>query len=75
MGIKIFSKNQEKTQDFQILKQARNRIKDHTDFQANTGQETETTYSSLGFPSGVTSSVVQDYTPNNHRSGVTNILN
>ena len=46
----------------------------HTEFTAKTGQ-TETTYSSLGFPSGVTSSVVQDYTPYNRRSGVTNILN
>ena len=35
----------------------------------------KTTYSSPGFPSGVASSVVQDNTPNNLRSGVTNILN
>ena len=46
-----------------------------TNFKAKAGQETETTYSSLGIPSRFASSVVQDYTPNNHRFGVTNILN
>ena len=43
----------------------------HTDFQAKTGQNLQQS----GLPSGVANSVVQDYTPNNHRSEVTNILN
>ena len=47
----------------------------HTDFQAKTGQGDRKNLQQSGLPSGVASSVVQDYTPNNHRSGVTNILN
>ena len=48
--------------------------KSHTDFQANTGQGDINNLQQFELPSGVASSVVQDYTPNNLRSGVTNIL-
>ena len=47
----------------------------HIDFQAKTGQGDRKNLQQSGLPGGVTSFVVQDYTPNNHRSGVTNILN
>ena len=59
-----------------MLKQVRTRIENHKQTSKQTlVRKTEMTYSSLGFPSGVSSSVVQDNTPNNHRSGLTNILN
>ena len=58
-----------------MLKKLRSRIKITSRLQANTGQEKQKmTYSRLGFPSGVASSVVQDNTPNNLGLGVTNIL-
>ena len=47
----------------------------HTDFQAKTGQRDRKNLQQSGLPSRVAGSIVQDYTPNNHRSGVTNILN
>ena len=49
--------------------------KSHTNFQSKTGQGDRNNLQQSRIPSGVASSVVQDYTPNNHRSGVTNILN
>ena len=39
MGIIFFSKNQEKTQDFQILKQIRTRIKITNRLTSKTGQD------------------------------------
>ena len=47
----------------------------HTDFQAKTGQGDRKNLQQSGLPNGVASSVVQNYTPNNHRYRVTNILN
>ena len=43
----------------------------HTDFQAKTGQGDRNNLQQSGLPSGVASFVVQDYAPNNLRSGVT----
>ena len=58
-----------------MLKQARTRIENHKQTSKQTlVRITEMTYNSLGFPNGVANSVVRDYAPNNHRSGVTNIL-
>ena len=75
MGIKFSSKNQEKTQDFQMLKQIRTRIKITDKLPSKDWSRYRKTYSSLGIPSGVASFVVKEYTPNNHSFGVTNILN
>ena len=74
-GYKIFLKNREKTLILSNAEASKNQDrKSQTDSQAKLVRITEMTYSSLGFPSGVTSSIVRDYAPNNHRSGVTNIL-
>ena len=75
MGIKFFLKARKNRKDFQTLTQVSTRVNNHIQTSKETlVRKTEMTYSSLGFPSGVASSVVQDYTLNNHRSGVTNIL-
>ena len=47
----------------------------HIDSQGKTGQGDRKNLQQSRLPSGVASSVVQDYTPYNRRSGVTNILN
>ena len=47
----------------------------HTDFKEKNGQGDRNNLQQSGLPSGVTSSVVQDYAPYNLRFGVTNILN
>ena len=74
-GYKIFLKSKEKTLRLSNAEVSKNQDrKPQTDSQAKLVRITEMTYSSLGFPSRVASSVVQDYTPNNRRSGVTNIL-
>ena len=75
MGIKIFLKAKKKT--LRLSNTEVNKIQDNkpqADSQAKLVRITEMTYNSLGFPSGVTSSVVRDYAPNNRRLGVTNIL-
>ena len=75
-GYRIFLKNQEKTKDFQMLRQIRTRITDHTQtYRQRLVRGTENNLQQSGLPSGVASFVVQDYTPNNLRYGVTNILN
>ena len=75
-GYKIFLRKPRKNQDFQMLKQVlKQDNKSQTDSQAKLVRRTENNLQQSGLPSGVTSSVVQDYTPNNLRSGVTNILN
>ena len=74
-GYKFFLKNQEKTKDFQMLRQIRTRITDHTQtYKQRLIWGIENNLQQSGLPNGVASSVVQDYTPNNHRSRVTNIL-
>ena len=74
-GYKFFLKNKEKTLRLSNAEASKNQdIKSQTDSQAKLVRKTEMTYNTLGFPSGVTSSVVRDYAPNNRRSGVTNIL-
>ena len=76
MGMKFFSKKSRKSHDFQMLKQVlKQDNKSQIDSQAKLVRRTENNLQQSGFPSGVASSVVQDYTPNNLRSGVTNILN
>ena len=74
-GYKIFLKSKEKT--LRLSNTEVNKVQDNkpqADSQAQLVRITEMTYSSLGFPNGVASSIIQDYAPNNHRSGVTNIL-
>ena len=74
-GYKNFLKNKEKTLRLSNAEVSKSQDKKpQTDSQAKLVRITEMTYSSLGFPSGVTSSSVRDYAPNNRRSGVTNIL-
>ena len=75
MGIKIFSKEKKKTLILSntVVSKSQDK-KPQSDSQAKLVRITEMTYSSLGFPSGVASSFVRDYAPNNHRLGVTNIL-
>ena len=72
----VFLETRKRPKDFQTLNQVRTRLNNHTQ---NSKQRlvrgTEMTYNSLGFPSGFASSVVHDYAPNNHMSGVTDILN
>ena len=76
MGIKFFSKKPRKNKDFQMLKQIRTRITDHTQtYRQRLVRGRENNLQQSGLPSGVASSIVQDYTPNNLRFGVTNILN
>ena len=59
-----------------MLRQIRTRIQDHTQTsRKRLVRGIENNLQQSGLPSGVANSVVQDYTPNNHRSGVTNILN
>ena len=74
-GYKIFLKSKEKT--LRLSNTEVNKIQDNkpqVDSQEKLVRITEMTYNSLGFRSGVASSVVRYYAPNNHRSGVTNIL-
>jgi len=74
-GYKNFLKSKEKTLRLSNAEVSKSQDKiPQTDSQAKLVRISEMTYSSLGFPSGVASSVVQDYAPNNRRSGVTNIL-
>ena len=47
----------------------------HIDFKKRLVRGDRNNLQQSRLPSGVTSSVVQEYTPNNLRSGVTNILN
>ena len=76
-GYKKNFKEQEKFQRLPNTEASINQNKrSHTDFKQRLVRgDRKKTHSSLGLPNGVTSSVVQDYTLNNHRSGVTNILN
>ena len=75
-GYKFFLKHKEKSKRLSNTKASKNQDKiSHTDFQAKTGQGDRKNLHQSRLPSGVANSVVQDYTPNNHRSGVTNILN
>ena len=74
-GYKFFLKSKEKT--LRLSNTEVNKIEDkkpQSDSQSKLVRITEMTYSSLGFPSRVASSVVRDYAPNNRSSGVTNIL-
>ena len=74
-GYKNILKNKEKTLRLSNAEVSKSQDKKpQTDSQAKLVRITEMTYSSLGFPSGVSSFVVRDYAPNNCRSGVTNIL-
>ena len=75
MGINFFLKAKKK--QLRLSNTEVSKIQDkkpQSDSQAKLVRITEMTYSSLGFPSGVASSIVRDYAPNNRRSGVTNIL-
>ena len=74
-GYKNFLKKREKTLRLSNAETSKNQDrKSQTDSQAKLVRKTEMTYNTLGFPSGVTSSVVRDYAPNKRRSGITNIL-
>ena len=76
IGINFFLKNKKNSQDFQILRQVRTRIKNHTPIsKQRLVRGDRNNLQQSGLPSRVASSVVQDYTPYNLRSGVTNILN
>ena len=70
-GYKNFLKRKEKTLRLSNAEVSKSQDKKpQTDSQAKLVRITEMTYSSLGIPSGVTSYVAQDYTPNNLRSGL-----
>ena len=74
-GYKIFLKRKEKTLILSNTGVSKSQDKKpQSDSQAKLVRITEMTYNSLGFPSGVASSVVRDYAPNKRRSGITNIL-
>ena len=74
-GYKFFLKSKEKTLRLSNTEVSKIQDKNHSQtHKQKLVRITEMTYSSLGFPSGVASSVVRDYAPNNRRSGVTNIL-
>ena len=74
MGINFFSKTKKITKTFEYWSKYKLGQKITDKLLSKDWSGYRKTYSSLGFPSGVASSVVKEYTPNNHRSGVTNIL-
>ena len=74
-GYKNFLKKKENILRLSNAEASKNQDrKSQTDSQAKLVRKTEMTYNSLGFPSGVASSVVRDYAPNKRRLGITNIL-
>ena len=74
-GYKIFLKNKKNNKTFEYWSKYKPGQKIIDKLPSKEWSGYIKTYSSLGFPSGVTSSVVKEYTPNNHRSRVTIILN